>query len=71
MRGAAAFADLRILSRVSASVLVMFALRERRMGEVIFFGGGQWTVDSRQVVWCSSVLLFFWSCVFLGIFFDF
>lgn len=41
MRGAAAFADLRILSRVSASVLVMFALRERRMGEVIIFGGGQ------------------------------
>ena len=69
MRGAAAFADLRILSRVSASVLVMFALRERRMGEVIIFGGGQWTVDR----WCGVLLFccFFWSCVFLGIFFDF
>lgn len=60
---------MRILSRVSASVLVMFALRERRMGEVIIFGGGQWTVDSRQGVWCSFVLLFFWDGCFFGNFF--
>lgn len=43
---------------MSASVLVMFALRERRMGEVIFFGGGQWTVDR-----VCGVLLF---CCFFG-----
>ena len=54
---------------MSASVLVMFALRERRMGEVIIFGGGQWTVDSRQGVWCSFVLLFFWDGCFFGNFF--
>lgn len=67
MRGAAAFADLRILSRVSASVLVMFALRERRMGEVIIFGGGQWTVDR----WCGVLLFccFFLELCFFGNFF--
>lgn len=54
---------------MSASVLVMFALRERRMGEVIIFGGGQWTVDR----WCGVLLFccFFGMGVFLGIFFDF
>ena len=39
------------------------------MGEVIIFGGGQWTVDSRQGVWCSFVLLFFLGWVFFRNFF--
>lgn len=52
---------------MSASVLVMFALRERRMGEVIFFGGGQWTVD--RVCGVLLFCCFFWDGCFFGNFF--